>query len=283
VTAIAPRITPRPPGTVRAPLLRLLRSEVRWVLRRPRTQIALGLLALLPVVIGIGIVVAESPNGDGLLTQVAGNGLVLPVVALSMALALLLPLAVAMAAADALAGESAHGTLRGLLLAPVSRARLVLIKSVGVLAVAVAAVTAVTVMGIGTGLVLVGGTDLLTLSGTEVGLGSGLLRVALAAAWTVGQLAAVAAVALAVSSATDHPLVVLAATLGGLIVFGVISAIPSLDWLHPALLTSGWAAIADVLRDPVPLDNLLDGSYRAACYILLGLGLTLARTATREA
>ncbi|MGH3908138.1 MAG: ABC transporter permease subunit [Pseudonocardiaceae bacterium] len=281
MTGVASALSRR--RTLRAPLVRLLRSELRWVLRRPRTQIALGLLALVPVLIGIGIVVADSPNGDGLLTQVAGNGLVLPVAALSMALALLLPLVVAMAAADALAGESAHGTMRGLLLAPVSRARLVLVKSVGVLAVAVTAVAAVTVLGIATGLVLVGGGDLLTLSGTEVGLGSGLLRVALAAAWTVGQLAAVGAVALAVSSATDHPLVVLAAALGGLIVFGVLSAIPSLDWLQPVLLTTGWTAIVDVLRDPVPLDGLASSTYRAACYVALGVGLTLARTATREA
>jgi ABC-2 type transport system permease protein len=265
-------------------LTRLLRSELRWVLRRPRTQIALGLLALVPVLIGIGIVVADDqPGGAGLLTQVAGNGLVLPVAALSISLALLLPLVVAMAAADALAGESAHGTLRGLLLAPVSRARLVLVKTVGVLAVAMVAVGMVVVLGIGTGLVLVGGGDLLTLSGTEVGLGSGLLRVALAAAWTVGQLAAVGAMALAVSSATDHPLVVLAATLGGLIVFGVLSTIPALEWLQPVLLTTGWLAIADVLRDPLPLDALASSTYRAACYLILGLGLTLARTATREA
>ena len=281
MTAVAPA---RRSGLVRAPLTRLLRCELRWVLRRPRTQIALGLLALVPVLIGIGIVVADDqPGGAGLLTQVAGNGLVLPVAALSISLALLLPLVVAMAAADALAGESAHGTLRGLLLAPVSRARLVLVKTVGVLAVAMVAVGMVVVLGIGTGLVLVGGGDLLTLSGTEVGLGSGLLRVALAAAWTVGQLAAVGAMALAVSSATDHPLVVLAATLGGLIVFGVLSTIPALEWLQPVLLTTGWLAIADVLRDPLPLDALASSTYRAACYLILGLGLTLARTATREA
>lgn len=266
-----------------APLVRLVRSELRWVLRRPRTQVALGLLALVPVLIGIGVVVADSPGGDGLLTQVAGNGLVLPVAALSVSLALLLPLVVAMAAADALAGESAHGTLRGLLLAPVSRARLVLVKAVGVLAVAVSAVGVVSVLGVVTGLVLVGGGDLLTVSGTEVGIGPALARVAVAAAWTVGQLAAVGAVALAISSATDHPLVVLATTLGGLIVFGVLSAIPALDWLQPALLTSGWTAIVDVLRDPLPWDGLLDSSYRAACYLLLGLGLALARTLTREA
>ncbi len=257
------------------------------MLRRPRTLVVLGLLALVPVLIGIGIVVTDSQGGSGLLTQVAGNGLVLPVAALSMCLALLLPLAVAMAAADALAGESAHATLRGLLLAPVSRTRLVLVKAVGVLAVAVMAVAAVAVLGIVTGLVLVGpsgsGNGMLTLSGTEVGPGAALVRVCLAAAWTVGQLAAVGAVALAVSSATDHPLVVLAAVLGGLIVFGVLSAIPALDWLQPVLLTPGWFAIADVLRDPLPLDGLASSSLRAGCYLLIGLGLALARTATREA
>lgn len=282
-TEVAPGPGTSLPAPGRAPLTRLLRSELRWVLRRPRTQIALGLLALVPVLIGIGIVVADTPGGPGLVRQVAGNGLVLPVAALSISLALLLPLVVAMAAADALAGESAHGTLRGLLLAPVSRARLVLVKTVGVLAVATAAVTAVVAMGIATGLVLVGGGDLLTLSGTEVGFGAGLARVALAAVWTVGQLAAVGAVALAVSSCTDHPLVVLAATLGGAIVSGVLYAIPALDWLHPLLLTTGWPAIADVLRDPLPFDGLLTSTYRAACYLALGLGLTLARTATREA
>ncbi len=273
---------------VRAPLARLLRSELRWVLRRPRTQVSLVLLAAVPVLIGIGIVVTDSEGGgSGLLTQVASNGLVLPVVALSICLALLLPLAVTMAAADALAGESAHGTLRGLLLAPVSRTRLVLVKSIGVLAVAVAAVAAVAVLGIVTGLVLVGPSGstfgLLTLSGTEVGPASAMARVSLAAAWTVGQLAAVGAAALAVSSATDHPLVVLAAVLGGLIVFGVLSAIPALDWLQPVLLTTGWFAIADVLRDPLPLEELASSSLRAGCYLLIGLAVTLARTVTREA
>ena len=274
-------------GPVRAPLGRLLRAELRWVLRRPRTQIALVLLALVPVVTGIGIAAAGSPIGAGLLTEVAGNGLVLPVVALSICLTLLLPLAVAMAAADALAGEFAHGTLRGLLLAPVSRGRLVLVKSIGVLAVAVAAVAAVAMLGIITGLILVGPSSsahgMLTLSGTEIGPGSALLRVTLAAVWTVGQLAAVGAVALAVSSATDHPLVVLAAVLSGLIGFGVLSAIPALDWLRPVLLTTGWLAVTDVLRDPLPLAGLISSSIRAGCYVLVGVALTLAIMATRDA
>lgn len=287
-TQTTPAVRAKP---VRAPLTRLVRSELRWVMRRPRTQIGLGLLGLFPVLMGVGIVVADrgatrGGGGPGLITQVAGNGLVLPVAALSLALALLLPLVVSMSAADALAGESQHGTLRALLLAPVSRARLVLVKAIGVLAVALTAAATVAVLGIVTGLVLVGSagsTGMLTLSGTEIGAGPALLRVALAVVWTVGQLAAVGAVALAVSSATDHPLVVLATTLGGLIVFGVLSAIPALDWLQPALLTTGWFAITDVLRDPMPLDGLASSTYRAACYLVVGVALTLLRTATREA
>ena len=178
---------------------------------------------------------------------------------MTVALALLLPLAVAMAAADAIAGEAASGTLRGLLLAPVGRLRLVGMKAFGVLVVAVAAVLALAVVGVLAGLIVVGGAggQLVTLSGTTLGFGEALGRVALVAVWTVGQLAAVGAVALAVSAWTEHPLVVLAAVLGGLIVFGVLGAIPALDWLQPYLLTSGWSAGVDALRDPLPLAGML--------------------------
>lgn len=274
------------PGAQSAPLGRLLRSELRWVLRRPRTLVLLGLLALLPVALGVGVAVATSDGraGGGLMAQMAGNGLVLPVASLTIALALLLPLGVSMVAADALAGESAHGTLRGLLLAPVSRLRLVGMKSAGVLAVAVVAVLLVAGVGLLTGLVAVGGGDgLLTLSGTTVGVGSALGRLGVALAWTVLQLAAVGAVALAVSSVTEHPLVVMAVTIGGLIVFGVLSSIPALSGLWPWLLPSGWGSLADVLRDPVPPDALLRSSGRAACYLAIGLGFTTARMLRRDA
>ncbi|MGI8799630.1 MAG: ABC transporter permease subunit [Pseudonocardia sp.] len=279
------------PARTAAPLGRLLRSELRLVLRRPRTLVIFGLFALLPVVMAIGIAIAGArsggPNG-GLIASVVGNGLVLPVAALGLALTLLLlPLGVSMTAADALAGEAAHGTMRGLLLAPVSRLRLVGVKAVGVLAVALLAVAVISLVGALAGTIIVGNSagdgGLLTLSGTAVGAGEAIGRVALAAGWTVVQLGAVGAVALAVSSLTDHPLVVLAVLLGGAIMFGVLSAIPALDWLQPYLLITGWPAIADVLRDPVPLDALADTSLKAVCYVAIGLGIALTRMGTRDA
>ena len=85
-----------------APLGRLLAAELRWVLRRPRTLVVLGLLALVPLAVAIGVATTGGPSsgrGPGLVAQIAGNGFVLPVVALGLSLTLLLPLAVAAAAA----------------------------------------------------------------------------------------------------------------------------------------------------------------------------------------
>ena len=280
-------VLPRTESPRSVPVSRLLGAELRWVLRRPRTLVMLGVFALVPVLISIGVAVSDGGDGPGrgLISAVAGNGLVLPVVAITVSLALLLPLAVAMAAADALAGEAAQGTLRGLLLAPVGRLRLVGMKAFGVLVVAILAVLALAVMGIVAGQVVVGNAEgqLVTLSGTTLDFSEALGRVALVVVWTIGQLAAVGAVALAVSALTEHPSVVVASVLGGLILFGVLSAIPALEWLQPYLLTTGWTAGADVLRDPMPVDGLIGSTLRAGCYLALGAGLTVFRMLRRDA
>ncbi|MDR7302799.1 ABC transporter permease [Haloactinomyces albus] len=274
-----------PPARSAAPLGRVLLAELRWILRRPRNLLALLGLAALPVLIGTVIALTGGPSpGDGppLLASVAGNGLVLPIVTLMLTQNLLLPLVSAMVAADALAGESSHGTLRGLLLAPVSRVRLVWVKATGVLVMTVLAVTVIAVSGVLTGLVVVGSDGLVTLSGTTLPLGEALGRVALAVGWCSVQMVAIGAIALAISSLTDHPLVVLAVTLGTLIVFGVLAAIPSLEWLQPFLVTTGWYSIADFLRDPIATGDLLTSLWRAGCYILVGVSATIARMATKD-
>lgn len=287
MTAAAPAVTATDPRPV--PALRLCAAELRWVLRRPRTLIMFGLFALVPILIAIGIVVADGDGdgngGPGLIGSIGGNGLVLPIAAMTISLTLLLPLAVAVASADAIAGEASRGTLRGLLLSPVGRLRLVGMKAFGVLVVAAVATLVIAVVGVLAGLVVVGGADgqLVTLSGTTVGLGEAFGRVGLVALWTVGQLAAVGAVALAVSSFTEHPLVVLASVLGGLITFGVLSAIPALDWLQPYLLTTGWSSAADALRDPLPLDGFASSSVVALVYLLVGGAVLVIRMLRRDA
>ncbi|RJQ71494.1 hypothetical protein D5S17_27210 [Pseudonocardiaceae bacterium YIM PH 21723] len=276
----APSLQPRT-----APFGRLLASEIRLLLRRPRTIVALAVLALVPVLIGVGIWAAGGDSGGGppLFDMLSGNGLLLPLAALMVALPLLLPLTVSMAAADAIAGEANHGSLRGLLLAPVGRIRLVAMKAIGVAAVIAVGLSVLLVFGVLSGWIFLGGNGLITLSGTTLSFVDGMGRVLLAMVLIFTQLAAVGAVALAISASTDHPLVVMAGTLGMLIVFTVLSNISALDWLHPMLLTTGWMSMAaDLLRDPLTLDGTGGPLLRAGCYVIIGLGLATVRMLNRE-
>ncbi|WP_086819512.1 ABC transporter permease [Allokutzneria sp. NRRL B-24872] len=273
--------------TPKAPLGRLLRSELRWVLRRPRTLAAFGVLALVPIGLGIlmsALDIGGSPvvGGPPMLASLLGNGMVLPLAAMSMAMPLLLPMIISMTAADAIAGESSHGTLRGLLIAPIGRTRLVVVKTAGVAAVTAIAVAVLAVLGITSGAVFTGTTEFTSISGTALSFGDALGRVGIAAAWVWLQMFAVAAVALALSSLTDHPLVVLTVMMGTLIVFAVLGGIANLSWLHPVLLTTGWMSLIDVIRDPMETAALTEGAMRALCYVVIGLSATVARMATKD-
>jgi len=276
----------------KAPVARLMRSELRFMIRRPRTMVAFGVLAVAPVIAAVAMSVATtavnngSINGDRQLANIAsivdGNGMILPVFVLMLSMVMLLPMMGSMWSADALAGETQTGALRGLLVAPVSRVRLLAVKAFGVATVTMLAVVTLTVVGIVAGLAILGGDGLLTMSGTTLPFGESLGRVALLAALVTVQVWAVAAIALAISAATEHPLVVMASALGGIIVFTILNNIPALDWLHPFLLTDGWDALADVIRDPMPTDGITEGLLRAVCYIVIGYSLALARMSTKD-
>jgi len=287
VMEAAPLVTEQ---RTKAPIGRLLRAELRFVIRRPRTLVALGMLALIPIIAAIAMSLASSTDVggpgqqviEGVAALVTQNGMILPVFVLILALAMLLPMLGTMWSADALAGEASTGGLRSLLLAPVSRPRLLAVKAFGVAVVSLLAVTILAVVAILAGLLILGGTGMLTMSGNTLPFWQSFGRVALLTLLVTIQVWAVAAVALAVSAATEHPLVVLASTLGGIIVFTILGNIASLDWLHPFLLTTAWESLADVARDPMPTDGIATAVLRAACYIVIGYSLALAKMSTKD-
>ncbi|MTD54181.1 ABC transporter permease [Amycolatopsis pithecellobii] len=275
------------PARTSVPLTRLYLAELRWIFRRPRTLIVLGLLALIPVVVAIGLSIGQSNNpggggGDGLLSGAAANALVLPVAVLTVTLNLLLPLTSAMSAGDAIAGELSHGTLRGWLLAPVSRGRLLTVKALGVATFTLTSVVLMSVVGTIAGLVMNGTGSLFTLSGTTLSFGAALGHIAIAAGWVTLQLWAIGAVALAISACTEHPMLVVVSVLAGTIVSTVLLLLSAVDWLHPFLLPKSWDSLVDVLRDPMPASGLTEGVIRAVCYIAIGLSLAYARITTKD-
>ena len=97
--------------------------------RRWRNLALLGVLVVLPVILGIGLRMSMPHGGGGggdgpaasFFAQLAGNGVFLSFLALTILLTLVLPLVVAVVAGDSIAGEAGLGTLRYLLTVPAGR------------------------------------------------------------------------------------------------------------------------------------------------------------------
>jgi len=256
---------------------RLLGSELRLVFGRRRNQVGLAALLGLVVVLGVALKVSSlrHPGGRGgdLISSVAGNGVFLGFAGLSVEMALFLPLAVSVLAGDAIAGEANLGTLRYLLVAPVGRLRLLVVKA---LSLAVGALTGAALVALGgalTGIVLFGTGPLVSLSGTRLGLADGLGRLALATLYLSAVLPALGMLGLFISTLTEQPIAATVATamLGTLL--WILNAVPQLDWLHPWLLVNRWPAFVDLLRAPAFFDRMAAGLWVDAGYAAVFLVL----------
>lgn len=144
--------------------LGILRSELTTTLRRWRTLALLGVLAAVPVLIGIAVRIetghgsSPGPGGGGggpaFLSQVTNNGLFLVFAALAVTLPVFLPMAVGVVAGDSVAGEASAGTLRYLLVAPAGRTRLLLTKYASVLVFCLVATLVVALSALAVGALL---------------------------------------------------------------------------------------------------------------------------------
>ncbi|AXE79523.1 MULTISPECIES: ABC transporter permease [Streptomyces] len=267
-------------GTARNPLwtFGILRSELATTLRRWRTLALLGVLAAVPVLIGIAVKIetnhgsSPGPGGGGggpaFLSQVTNNGLFLVFAALAVTLPVFLPMAVGVVAGDSIAGEANAGTLRYLLVAPAGRTRLLLTKYASVLTFCLVATLVVALSALAVGALLFPVGEVTTISGTRIGFGEGLLRAGLIAVVVAASLIGFAAIGLFISTLTSSGIAAMAATVGMLITVQIVDTIPQLSGIHPYLFPHYWMSYADLLRDPVYWDeavkNLgLQGLYAA--------------------
>lgn len=246
--------------------LGLFRSELGITFRRWRTLALLGVLAAVPVLIGIAVKIETSggeqaggPRGEGpaFLTQITNNGLFLVFAALAATLPVFLPMAVGVVAGDAIAGEANSGTLRYLLVAPAGRTRLLLAKYAAICAFCLAATLAVAVSALAVGALLFPLGDITTISGTRISFGEGLARAVLAAAVVAASLIGITALGLFVSTLTGSGIAAMATTVGLLITVQILGAIPQLQAIQPYLFPHYWMSFSDLLREPVHWDEVL--------------------------
>src|SRR3954452_15493710 len=280
--ATTPYVVRRPVAAGSPPFLR---SELRLMLGRRRNQAGLLVLAAVPVLISVSVKSSLSkPGADApnFFRSITENGLFVALAALTIEMGLFLPLAVAVVAGDSIAGEANIGTLRYLLAVPVTRLRLLLVKLAAISVGAFVATFTVAVVGVAMGLVLFGGGSITLLSGTQIGFGAGVLRVAMAATYLACGLAALGAVGLFVSTLTEQPIGAMVATVVLSTTSYILDSIPQVGWLHPYLLTHHGLDFGDLLRDPIVWNNVVAGLLLAAGYTVVFFLAAWARFTTKD-
>jgi ABC-2 type transport system permease protein len=278
-----------PTTIVRAPRAawspRFFLSELRLMFGRRRNQAGLLVLTAVPVLIAISVKSTLSQPGQDapdFFRSITENGLFVALAALTIELGLFLPLAVSVVAGDSVAGEANIGTLRYLLVTPVTRLRLLLVKYAGIVVGAFVATYVVTLVGMVMGLILFGGGPMTLLSGTQISFGAGLVRVLMAASYLACGLAALGAVGLFASTLTEQPIAAMIATIMFSSTSFVLDSIPQVGWLHPYLLTHHWLDFGDLFRDPIAWNNIVAGLALAASYAVVFFAAAWARFTTND-
>ncbi|MFI6925712.1 ABC transporter permease [Nonomuraea spiralis] len=272
-------------GRARWAFWRLLGSELGLTFRRPRNLIMLAVLACVPAVIGIALRAFGGGDDDGMsgfVQRMAGNSLMLTFVSFSVLVLLLMPVAVSVVAGDSVAGEAGGGTLRYLLAAPAGRTRLLAVKYLNAVVYAYAVTAVVALSALVTGLILFPAGPVTLLSGTTISMGEGLLRILIAVGYVGAGMAALAAVALALSTFTEVSIGAVAATLVLVIVSQVLRAFPELSAVTPYLLPTRFTNFDAVLRSPIDLSALWDGLLAFGAYIVLFCSIAWARFSGKD-
>ncbi|HEX5728001.1 ABC transporter permease [Microbacterium sp.] len=269
----------------RSGTLRLLGNELATQFRRWRTWAMLGALAVIPILMAVAIRVVGGANpgrGPAFLDQITDNGLFVALAAMVVAIPLFLPLTVSVAAGDAIAGEAGHGTLRYLLIAPAGRVRLLVVKYLAAAVFCLAATLTLLIAGILVGWALFPIGPVTLLSGAQVSVGEGMLRLLAIAGYVSVSLLGLSAIGIFFSTLTTVPIGAMAATAILAVAAQIVGAIPQLEALHPWLFTNLWLDFADLLRSPVVWDSFAGNAVLQAGYILVFGAAAIVRFTTKD-
>ena len=278
---------PVPVGHARA-WLRFFRSELRQVFLRRRNLLLLAVVALFPILIGVGLRLASHPGGGGgggglsFVTELTGNGIFLSFIALSILLTLVMPVVVAVVAGDSIAGEAGYGTLRYLLAVPAGRTRLLAVKYGVIVVFALAVTCVVTAVALATGAVLFPIGPVTLLSGTTVSLAEGILRLVFVSLYVAVAMAALGAIGLAISTLTEHAIGAIASLAIFVVASEVADQVPQFAVIQPYLPTHWWNSFDSLLRVPIDSSTLLKGLLSFAVYLVLFGSFAWARFTTAD-
>src|SRR5262249_4676754 len=247
-----------------------LRVELARQLRRRRTLLSLGFLAMLPVLLWLAFKIGRDEGNRGgaatLIDLATVGGPNFVVFTLFSTASFLLVVVVALFFGDTVASEASWSTLRYLLAAPVPRGRLLRQKAVVAALLSLFALVLLPAAAMTVGVLAYGAGDLVSPTGQSLGAGQAAGRLALAPVYLAVHLAWVAGLALLLSVSTDAPL----GAVGGAVMVSILSqileTIDALGSLRDYLPTRFNTAWADLLASPIDWSHLASGAFSGLAY-----------------
>ncbi|MDF3143432.1 MULTISPECIES: ABC transporter permease [unclassified Streptomyces] len=264
-----------------------LRVELVRQLKRRRTLVMGGILALLPFVLVVAFAIGgDADGGSGnrinLMDTATASGANFAAVNLFVSAGFLLVIPVALFCGDTVASEAGWSSLRYLLAAPVPRARLLWSKLVVGLGLSLAAMVLLPVVALAVGTAAYGWGPLQIPTGGALDTGTAAQRLVVVVAYIFVSQLVTAGLAFWLSTKTDAPLGAVGGAVGLTIVGNVLDAVTALgDWRH--FLPAHWQfAWADAVQARLEWSGMIQGTAISVTYALVLFALAFRGFARKD-
>jgi ABC-2 type transport system permease protein len=248
-------------------------AEIRRQASRRRTQLALGFMALLPLIVLLAFEFGsgdDDDNGGGqfssLVDLATSGGLNFALFSIFVSASFLLVVVVALFCGDTVASEASWGSLRYLLAIPVPRARLLAVKLIVALLYSGGALLTLAGTALLLGTLRYGWHPLGSTIAAEIPPGAGLLRLLGILGYLAVILLVVAGLAFLLSVTTDAALGAVGGAVLLWILSGILDQIEALGTLRNLLPTHYSEAWIGLLSTPMQTDDLVKGAISAVAY-----------------
>ncbi|WP_030738791.1 ABC transporter permease [Streptomyces sp. NRRL S-31] len=250
-----------------------LRVELARQLKRRRTLLMGGVLAVLPFVLLIAFAVGGDPGGRNgritLMDTATASGANFAAVNLFVSAGFLLVIPVALFCGDTVASEASWSSLRYLLAAPVPRARLLWSKLVVALGLSLAAMVLLPLVALAAGTAAYGWGPLEIPTGGALDTGTAAQRLLVAVAYIFVSQLVTAGLAFWLSTRTDAPLGAVGGAVGLTIVGNVLDAVTALGHWRDFLPAHWQFAWADAVQPQPEWSGMIQGSAISLTYALV--------------
>ncbi|SED29876.1 ABC transporter permease [Streptomyces sp. KS_5] len=263
-----------------------LRVELIRQLKRRRTLVMFGILAVLPFVLVAAFAIGGEPDGGGnritLIDTATASGANFAAVNLFVSAGFLLVIPVALFCGDTVASEAGWSSLRYLLAAPVPRARLLWSKLVVGLGLSLAAMILLPVVALAVGTAAYGWGPLQIPTGGSIDTGTAAQRLVVIVAFIFVSQLVTAGLAFWLSTKTDAALGAVGGAVGLTIVGNVLDAVTALgDWRH--FLPAHWQfAWADAVQPTPEWSGMIQGAAISITYALVLFALAFRGFARKD-